>query len=61
MLLTTFLSTISIWFSQYVDKRVKDYMFFMLGLETAMLGVFVSNGKLSQSDLDAILAKEKAA
>jgi NADH-quinone oxidoreductase subunit M len=40
ILLTTFLSVISIWFSFYVDKRVKAYMVFMLILETAMLGVF---------------------
>jgi len=42
VLLTTFLSSISIWFSSYVDKRARDYMFFMLALETAMLGVFVA-------------------
>ncbi len=42
VLLTTFLSLISIWFSFYVDRRVKDYMVLMLGLECAMLGVFVS-------------------
>ena len=42
VLLTTFLSVISIWFSFYVKHRVKHYMIFMLMLETAMLGVFVS-------------------
>ncbi len=42
VLLTTFLSVISIWFSFYINDRVKDYMIFMLGLETAMLGVFVA-------------------
>lgn len=41
-LLTTFLSVIAIWFSFYVDKRVKDYMISLLMLETAMLGVFIS-------------------
>lgn len=42
ILLTTFLSVIAIWFSFYVDKRVKDYMICLLGLETAMIGVFTS-------------------
>jgi len=42
VLLTTFLSVISIWFSFYVEKRVKTYMITMLILETAMLGVFMS-------------------
>ncbi len=42
VLLTTFLSVISIWFSFYVQKRVKTYMITMLVLETAMLGVFLS-------------------
>jgi len=42
ILLTTFLSVISIWFSFYVDKRVKNYFVFMLILETAMIGVFTS-------------------
>jgi NADH-quinone oxidoreductase subunit M len=42
VLLTTFLSVISIWFSYYVQHRVKAYMIFMLILETAMLGVFLS-------------------
>lgn len=42
ILLTTFLTVISIWFSFYVDKRVKNYFVFMLILETAMLGVFTS-------------------
>jgi NADH-quinone oxidoreductase subunit M len=40
--LTTFLTSISILFSFYVKHRVKEYMLFMLALETAMLGVFVS-------------------
>ena len=40
--LTTFLSVIAIWFSFYVDKRVKAYMIALLVLETAMLGVFTS-------------------
>ena len=42
VLLTTFLSVISIWFSFYVEKRVKLYFICLLILETAMLGVFVS-------------------
>ena len=42
VMLTTFLTSISIWFSSYVNERVRDYMIFMLGLETAMLGVFVA-------------------
>ncbi|MCB8932002.1 MAG: NADH-quinone oxidoreductase subunit M [Fimbriimonadaceae bacterium] len=42
LLLTTFLSVISVWFSFYVNDRVKAYMIFLLILETAMLGVFVS-------------------
>jgi NADH-quinone oxidoreductase subunit M len=42
IILTTFLSIISIWFSFYVDKRVKTYMITMLFLETAMIGVFTS-------------------
>ncbi len=42
VMLTTFLSVISIWFSSYVNVRVRDYMIFMLVLETAMLGVFVA-------------------
>lgn len=42
IMLSTFLSVIAIWFSFYVDKRVKEYMILLLVLETAMLGVFVS-------------------
>ncbi|MFZ4506453.1 MAG: complex I subunit 4 family protein [Fimbriimonas sp.] len=42
VLLTTFLSVIATIFSLYIDRRVKSYMIFMLLLETAMLGVFVS-------------------
>jgi len=42
ILLTTFLTVISVWFSFYVDKRVKNYFVFMLILETAMIGVFTS-------------------
>lgn len=42
IVLTTFLTVISVWFSFYVDKRVKNYFVFMLILETAMLGVFTS-------------------
>lgn len=42
IVLTTFLSFISVWFSFYVKHRVKAYMIAMLILETAMLGVFTS-------------------
>jgi NADH-quinone oxidoreductase subunit M len=42
VLLTTFLSVIAVWFSFYVDKRVKTYMITMLVLETSMIGVFTS-------------------
>ena len=42
VLLTTFLTVISTWFSFYIKHRLKHYMIFMLLLETAMLGVFVS-------------------
>ncbi|MBS1706993.1 MAG: NADH-quinone oxidoreductase subunit M [Armatimonadetes bacterium] len=42
ILLTTFLSFISVLFSSYVKTRVKQYMAFMLLLETTMLGVFIS-------------------
>ena len=42
ILLTTFLSIISVWFSFYIEKRVKTYMVTMLVLETAMIGVFTS-------------------
>ncbi len=40
LVLTTFLSFISTWFSFYITKRVKAYMVSMLILQTAMLGVF---------------------
>ncbi len=42
IVLTTFLSIIAVWFSFYVEKRVKTYMIALLILETAMLGVFTS-------------------
>ncbi len=42
VLLTTFLTVIAIWFSFYVDKRVKAYMITMLILETSMIGGFTS-------------------
>lgn len=42
ILLTTFLTVIAFAFSLYVDKRVKAYFGFLLLLETAMLGVFLS-------------------
>jgi len=42
IVLTTFLSVIATWFSFYIKHRLKHYMIFLLMLETAMLGVFVS-------------------
>jgi NADH-quinone oxidoreductase subunit M len=42
VMLTTLLSVISIWFSFYVNARVKQYFALILFLETAMLGVFVA-------------------
>ncbi len=42
VLLTTFLMPISILASWQIEKRVREYMIFMLVLETGMLGVFVS-------------------
>ncbi len=42
VVLTTFLMVVSSWFSFYVNKRVKQYYMYMLVLETAMLGVFLS-------------------
>ncbi len=42
VLLTTFLMPISVLASWHVTKRVREYMLFMLILETGMLGVFVS-------------------
>lgn len=42
IVLTTFLMVISTWFSFYVKHRVKAYFAFMLLLQAAMLGVFVS-------------------
>jgi NADH-quinone oxidoreductase subunit M len=42
VLLTTFLMPISILASWHVSKRVREYMLFMLILETGMIGVFVS-------------------
>jgi NADH-quinone oxidoreductase subunit M len=42
VLLTALLSVVAVWFSFYVNHRVKTYMAMMLLLETAMLGVFVS-------------------
>src|SRR5262245_45385069 len=42
VLLTTFLMPISILASWGVTKRVREYMLFMLTLETGMIGVFVS-------------------
>jgi NADH-quinone oxidoreductase subunit M len=42
VLLTTFLNVIAVWFSFYIDKRVKTYFAMVLILLTAMLGVFLS-------------------
>jgi NADH-quinone oxidoreductase subunit M len=42
VLLTTFLMPISVLASWDVTKRVREYMVFMLILETGMIGVFVS-------------------
>lgn len=42
VLLTTFLTCVSLIFSAYVGERVKAYHILLLILETAMLGVFVS-------------------
>jgi NADH-quinone oxidoreductase subunit M len=40
ILLTTFISMLAIGFSFSVKQRIKEYMIFLLVLETAMLGVF---------------------
>jgi NADH-quinone oxidoreductase subunit M len=40
ILLTTFLSMLSVLYSFSVSMRIKEYMIFLLILETAMLGVF---------------------
>ncbi|PLX46163.1 MAG: NADH-quinone oxidoreductase subunit M [Deltaproteobacteria bacterium] len=42
VLLTTFLSVICILSSWSVDKRVREYMFFFLLLETGMIGALIS-------------------
>ncbi|MCG3159148.1 MAG: NADH-quinone oxidoreductase subunit M [Acidobacteria bacterium] len=42
VILTTFLMPISVLASWRVTKRVREYMLFMLTLETGMVGVFVS-------------------
>ncbi len=42
LILTTFLMPISVLASWHVTKRVREYMIFMLVLETGMIGVFVS-------------------
>lgn len=42
VILTTFLMPISVLASWHVTKRVREYMLFMLILETGMIGVFVS-------------------
>lgn len=40
VILTTFLSALSVWISFYIQKRVKEFMIFMLLLESGMIGVF---------------------
>lgn len=42
VVLTTFLMVVSCWFSFYVQHRVKAYFAFLLILQAAMLGVFLS-------------------
>ncbi|MCW5936581.1 MAG: NADH-quinone oxidoreductase subunit M [Fimbriimonadaceae bacterium] len=42
VVLTTFLNVIAVWFSTYIEQRVKAYFVMMMLLLTAMLGVFVS-------------------
>jgi NADH-quinone oxidoreductase subunit M len=42
VILTTFLMPVSVLASWHITKRVREYMLFMLVLETGMLGVFVS-------------------
>lgn len=42
VLLTTFIMPISVLASWHVVKRVREYMIFMLVLETGMLGVFIA-------------------
>ncbi|MFA5975603.1 MAG: NADH-quinone oxidoreductase subunit M [Elusimicrobiota bacterium] len=42
IVLTTFLSLLAIIGSFHIEERIKDYFFFLLLLETAMLGVFVA-------------------
>ncbi len=42
VILTTFLMPISVLASWHVTKRVREYMVFMLILETGMIGVFVA-------------------
>jgi NADH-quinone oxidoreductase subunit M len=42
VLLTTFIMPISILASWHVSKRVREYMIFLLVLETGMLGVFIA-------------------
>ncbi|MBS1724472.1 MAG: NADH-quinone oxidoreductase subunit M [Armatimonadetes bacterium] len=42
VVLTTFLNLIAVWFSFYIDKRVKVYFVMTMVLLAAMLGVFLS-------------------
>src|SRR5258706_13558533 len=40
ILLTTFTSVLSVYFSFNIKQRIKEFMVFLLVLETAMIGVF---------------------
>jgi NADH-quinone oxidoreductase subunit M len=40
IVLTTFLSVLSVYFSFSIKRRIKEYMIFLLVLQTAMTGVF---------------------
>lgn len=42
VLLTTFTGIIAVWFSFYVKVRIKEFMVYLLILQTAMTGVFCS-------------------
>src|SRR5882762_937488 len=42
VVLTTLLSLLSILYSFHIQERIKEYFFFFLLLETAMLGVFLA-------------------
>ena len=44
ILLTTFITPLSILASWHITKSIKEYMIAMLVLETGMIGVFISLG-----------------